>query len=58
MCAGALKIETRAGQFVNPDTDASPYNWGTNASRVTYTVGRAVHEAAESAQEDHSACRR
>jgi CO/xanthine dehydrogenase Mo-binding subunit len=31
---------------VAPDTDASPYNWGTGASRVTYMAGRAVAGAA------------
>ena len=31
-----------------PDTDNSPYNSGTNASRVTYMVGRAVADAADS----------
>ena len=30
----------------SPDTDGSPYNWGTTASRVTYTTGRAVAGAA------------
>jgi len=30
----------------SPDTDGSPYNWGTTASRVTYTTGRAVKAAA------------
>jgi CO/xanthine dehydrogenase Mo-binding subunit len=33
------------------DTDASPYNWGTTASRVTYMVGRAVVAAANSVVE-------
>ena len=31
---------------LRPDTDGSPYNWGTTASRVTYTTGRAVVGAA------------
>ena len=34
-----------------PDTDGSPYNWGTTASRVTYMAGRAVVAAANSAVE-------
>ena len=28
--------------FASPDTDSSPYNWKTAASRVTYMAGRAV----------------
>ena len=32
-----------------PDTDASPYNWSTSASRVTYMVGRAVIGAVDEA---------
>ena len=32
---------------VDADTDASPYNSGTNASRVTYMVGRAISEATD-----------
>ncbi len=32
-----------------PDTDASPYNWSTSASRVTYMVGRAIIGAADEA---------
>ncbi|MGE0735674.1 MAG: xanthine dehydrogenase family protein molybdopterin-binding subunit [Alphaproteobacteria bacterium] len=42
ICAGVLKVPVEHVNLVNPDTDASPYNWGTGASRVTYTVGRAV----------------
>ncbi|MGE0716532.1 MAG: xanthine dehydrogenase family protein molybdopterin-binding subunit [Alphaproteobacteria bacterium] len=48
ICAEALKVEPERVNYVNPDTDASPYNWGTSGSRVTYMVGRAV--AAASAQ--------
>ena len=33
--------------LASPDTDGSPYNWGTTASRVTYTTGRSVVGAAE-----------
>jgi len=45
ICAGVLKIPVDRINLVNPDTDASPYNWGTGASRVTYTVGRSVAAA-------------
>ncbi len=51
MCAGALAIDVEQVNFVAPDTDAAPYNSGTNASRVTYMVGRAVHQAAEVVRE-------
>jgi CO/xanthine dehydrogenase Mo-binding subunit len=51
ICAGALKVPIDRINLVNPDTDASPYNWGTGASRVTYTVGRAVAAAAEAVGE-------
>lgn len=45
MCAGALGLAVDKINMVAPDTDASPYNSGTNASRVTYMLGRAVGEA-------------
>ena len=32
--------------IASPDTDGSPYNWGTTASRVTYVTGRSVVGAA------------
>lgn len=46
MCAEALKIPMDRIRVATPDTDGSPYNWGTTASRVTYTTGRAVVGAA------------
>ena len=46
ICAEALGVPTSQISFTQPDTDASPYNWGTSASRVTYTAGRAVVGAA------------
>jgi CO/xanthine dehydrogenase Mo-binding subunit len=46
MCAEALKIPLESVVFVSPDTDGSPYNWGTTASRVTFMTGRAVVSAA------------
>jgi CO/xanthine dehydrogenase Mo-binding subunit len=46
ICADALKIPLDRVSIASPDTDGSPYNWGTTASRVTYTTGRAVYAAA------------
>lgn len=46
ICAEALKIPVEKVTLASPDTDGSPYNWGTTASRVTYTTGRAVVGAA------------
>ena len=46
ICAAALKIPVENVVFATPDTDAGVYNWGTTASRVTYTAGRAVVAAA------------
>jgi CO/xanthine dehydrogenase Mo-binding subunit len=46
MCAEALQIPVDRVSIASPDTDGSPYNWGTTASRVTYTTGRAVVAAA------------
>ena len=41
ICAGSLGLDISRVNYVNPDTDASPYNWSTSGSRVTYMVGRA-----------------
>ena len=46
MCASALKVPVDRVAIASPDTDGSPYNWGTTASRVTYTTGRSVVAAA------------
>jgi CO/xanthine dehydrogenase Mo-binding subunit len=46
MCAGMLGLDVDDVRVGAPDTDASPYNSGTNASRSTHTVGRAVCAAA------------
>ena len=48
ICAGALGLEVDQVSLAVPDTDSSPYNWGTTASRVTYMAGRAVVAAADS----------
>lgn len=47
MAASALGLSTDQVNIVVPDTDASPYNSGTQASRVTYMVGRAIGSAAD-----------
>jgi len=49
ICAEALKVPMENVVFAAPDTDGSPYNWGTTASRVTHTTGRAVVGAAAAA---------
>lgn len=46
ICAETLQVDVARINIVAPDTDASPYNWGTGASRVTYMAGRAVAGAA------------
>jgi CO/xanthine dehydrogenase Mo-binding subunit/aerobic-type carbon monoxide dehydrogenase small subunit (CoxS/CutS family) len=46
ICAGALELPIESVSFAAPDTDSSPFNWKTSASRVTYTAGRAVLDAA------------
>ena len=51
ICASALKLDLDKVVFAAPDTDAGVYNWGTTASRVTYTTGRAVVGAAARVEE-------
>ncbi len=46
ICAQSLLVDVSRVNVVAPDTDATPYNWGTGASRVTYMAGRAVAGAA------------
>jgi CO/xanthine dehydrogenase Mo-binding subunit len=46
ICADALRIPVDQVALASPDTDGSPFNWGTTASRVTYMTGRAVIGAA------------
>ncbi|MEO6270212.1 MAG: xanthine dehydrogenase family protein molybdopterin-binding subunit [Lautropia sp.] len=46
ICAQALKLPMDKVAIASPDTDGSPYNWGTTASRVTYVTGRSVVAAA------------
>ena len=47
IAAGALNLELDQVNYANPDTDASPYNYQTAASRTTFMVGNAVARAAE-----------
>ncbi len=47
MCAGALGLSVDRINMVTPDTDASPFNSGTNGSRVTYMLGRAIGQATD-----------
>ncbi len=51
MCASALRVPADRVAIASPDTDGSPYNWGTTASRVTYTTGRSVVAAADKVAE-------
>lgn len=46
ICAEALKVPVDKVAIASPDTDGSPYNWGTTASRVTYVTGTSVVGAA------------
>jgi CO/xanthine dehydrogenase Mo-binding subunit len=46
ICAEALRIPLDRVSIASPDTDGSPYNWGTTASRVTYMTGTSVVAAA------------
>jgi pimeloyl-ACP methyl ester carboxylesterase len=46
ICAQALQVPVDRVAIASPDTDGSPYNWGTTASRITYMTGRSVVAAA------------
>lgn len=46
ICADALRVPIDRISIASPDTDGSPYNWGTTASRVTYMTGKSVVGAA------------
>ena len=47
MCAETLQVPAERVRLASPDTDGSPYSWGTTASRITYTTGRAVVAATQ-----------
>src|SRR5208337_4035677 len=58
ICAEALAIPLDRVSIASPDTDGSPYNWGTTASRVTYMTGTSVVGAAAEVErkiKDHAA---
>ena len=46
ICAQSLQLPVDRVAIASPDTDGSPYNWGTTASRITYMTGRSVVAAA------------
>jgi CO/xanthine dehydrogenase Mo-binding subunit len=48
--AESLKVPLDWVTSVAPDTDSSPYNWATAASRIMYMVGGAVAGAAASVE--------
>ncbi len=49
IAAEGLHIPTDRIEIRVPDTDFTPYDWQSVGSRVTYTSGRAVKQAAEDA---------
>jgi CO/xanthine dehydrogenase Mo-binding subunit len=51
ICASALGLTPEQVRCVDGDTDSAPYNSGTNASRVTYMVGRAIGQATDEVRE-------
>ena len=58
ICAEALRLPLDRVSIASPDTDGSPYNWGTTASRVTYMTGTSVVGAAAEVErkiKDHAA---
>jgi CO/xanthine dehydrogenase Mo-binding subunit len=49
--ADSLAIPVERVSFAAPDSDSSPYNWKTAASRTTYMSGRSVLAAAVNVRE-------
>jgi CO/xanthine dehydrogenase Mo-binding subunit len=47
MVCQVLQVPLSMVTVASPDTDGSPYNWGTTASRVTFTAGRSVVRASD-----------
>lgn len=47
MCAAALQLPMESLRLIQPDTDAVPFNSGTNASRITYMLGQVIAQAAD-----------
>lgn len=50
LCAEVLMMPMEQISYACADSDFSPYNWKTAASRTTYMTGRAVVAAAQSAR--------
>jgi CO/xanthine dehydrogenase Mo-binding subunit len=51
LCAEVLQIPVTRVAFAAADSDASPFNWKTAASRTTYMTGRAVVAATGSVRD-------
>ena len=49
--AGALALDMDQVNFAAPDTDSSPYQFQTAASRNTYVIGNAVKQASDEVRE-------
>ncbi|WP_210210756.1 xanthine dehydrogenase family protein molybdopterin-binding subunit [Mesorhizobium sp. YM1C-6-2] len=47
MCAAALRLPVDSVNIVQADTDATPFNSGTNASRITYMLGQVIAQATD-----------
>jgi CO/xanthine dehydrogenase Mo-binding subunit len=50
IAAQELGVALEDVAIASRDTDSTPYNWATTASRLTYTAGNAVRRAAEDAK--------
>jgi len=51
IAAATLGVSIDQVNYATADTDVSPYNWNTAASRTTFIVGKAVRESAERVRE-------
>ncbi len=51
IAAEELGILVEDVAIVSQDTDSTPYNWATTATRLTYMAGNAVRRAAEDAKQ-------
>ena len=49
--AGTLSLDMEQVNFAAPDTDSSPYQFQTAASRNTYVIGNAVQKASDEVRE-------
>jgi CO/xanthine dehydrogenase Mo-binding subunit len=50
IAAEAFGLSTEAVQVINADSDSAPYAGASGGSKITYTVGAAVKQAAEDAR--------